>query len=549
MDELSQVSRRSSIYSGDEVQSRFEPPSNWQELFDEDYYSNEQLKKKRLGANWNKPPTKIYDDNFGFGVNRYQCMIDYIDKKDRGIATNFDDSKLPYLEDRCMNKYSAKKPVKYYDNSQLDAYIDKGERIIERIRQNDVATPGNNLNRTHTNWSMTKKYVQLVKDSNVSNYKKDHEELGEEGSGKLQSKAYGSVGRQFALDSMDPLNLTLMTAHNNLDHAIYMTSRQQRMSELDDQMGTVVNEISDGASELNRRARQELIGRKRSSMLTPYDSAQSIGELASITEEMSVANRLRRKLDYEAMEEGVDEVISKYDKSRNRIRNNLNALDDTIEDIEDSVSAMRRRHKIERGLDGDNIPVAVLSSMTKKKARQMLNLHVDDEDIDDPAYARLKMRRRHEYLDDPAVTPFRRPSSLPETVSDVQCRVMTRAKQMLPPTTAASNIKNRAKYINIYVPRHSTADPDCIVRPSRTECNIDYMAKTLAAKGRMQRKFTVDEEEDLPVSGLNTYAYNQYNRLGENCIAFKPAEVVHSNSRRVRSAICVARQRNAIGGR
>lgn len=519
--------------------------ANAQDLPNELGSSGETKRPRRPGHFWKKPPSKIYADNFGFGVNRYQCMIDYLDSKDYGGHPKKSDHRLPLLEDRCLDSYSSKKPFKFYENSDIDDYIEKGEKIRSQIRQNDVASPGNVLRRTHTNWSMTKKYVQLVKKSNVIDYRKIREEAEREALGIPTIKALKSVGVSFALQSMDPLNLTLMTAHNNLDHAIHMTSRRDRLNHLDDQLTNVVGGLSEGTSDLDRRARQEMSGRNRM-MITPYDNAQTMGELAMVTEDLAARNKLRRQLEFQALEEGVDDIM-RYDRSRNRMRNNLRSLDDTVVQMSGDVSTMLRKHRAERGDDSD-ISVDVLSSMARRKARKMLNLDVDDADVNDPELARLKMRRAHwqaEPLDDPAVRPFHKYNPRPDCVSDVQSRVLARAGQIAGQTSTQRHINNRARYVNIYVPKYDTADPGLIVLPTRTELNIDHMAKTLAAKGRIQRRFDVDDEGDLPVSGLNTYAREQYcNRQG-----MKPIDVVPSNSLRVRSAVCRARQRNALQGR
>jgi len=494
--------------------------------------------KRRRAAFWKRPKTKVYADNFGFGVNRYQCMIDYLDKKDSGHQPDVDNIRLPYLEDRCLRQYSSKKPFRFYDDTDIDKYIAKGERIGSQIRQNDVASPGNVTRRTHTGWSMTKKYVQLVKNSNVIDSRKSLEE----GDRSLKPVTVPSVGVRFALESMDPLNLNLMTAHNNLDHAIYMTSRRERLSELDHQLGTAIDQIAEGADDLNRRSKSEIAGRGRKYNLTPYDTAKSLGDLQIITEDLATRNQLRRKGEYEALEDSVDEVL-RHDRSKNRVRNNLKALNDDAFEMEDSISKMRRRHKMERGLD-DNIPLTVMQSMAKKSARTMLDLHVDDEDVHDADFARLRMRGRHQVMNEPHESTSSRPRHQ-EVLSDVQANVLRKAKEISGTTSTSANIAHRAKFLNIYVPRHTTADPNCIVQPSRTELNIDHMAKSLATRGKFQRKFDVDEEEDLPASHLNTYAFNMYNKMDGK----KPIEVIHSNSLRVRSAVCRARQRNAIAGR
>merc|ERR1712121_436396 len=128
-------------------------------------------KRRPNSSAWKKPNVKVYQDNFGFAVNAYQPMIDYINKKDCGEKPERD-VHLPLLEERCMKQYQSSKPVYGYNNTDIDFFIDKGQKIRESIRHNDAAGISNVINRTHTNWSMTRKYVQLVKHSVVGDYKR-----------------------------------------------------------------------------------------------------------------------------------------------------------------------------------------------------------------------------------------------------------------------------------------------------------------------------------------------------------------------------------------
>lgn len=40
----------------------------------------------KIGAHWSKPPTKIYDSNYNFQEGYYKPMVEYINKRDRGIT-------------------------------------------------------------------------------------------------------------------------------------------------------------------------------------------------------------------------------------------------------------------------------------------------------------------------------------------------------------------------------------------------------------------------------------------------------------------------------
>ncbi|XP_026746365.1 paramyosin, short form-like [Trichoplusia ni] len=61
---------------------------------------------------WNRPPTAIYEDNYGYGINFYQPMIDYISAKDQGVATK--PPHLPWNNERGLDKYRFDKPIQTY---------------------------------------------------------------------------------------------------------------------------------------------------------------------------------------------------------------------------------------------------------------------------------------------------------------------------------------------------------------------------------------------------------------------------------------------------
>ncbi|XP_063837464.1 paramyosin, short form-like [Ostrinia nubilalis] len=66
---------------------------------------------------WNKPPTAVYEDNYGYGINFYQPMIDYITAKEHGVSAK--PPHLPWNNERGLDKYRFDKPVKAYSEEDV----------------------------------------------------------------------------------------------------------------------------------------------------------------------------------------------------------------------------------------------------------------------------------------------------------------------------------------------------------------------------------------------------------------------------------------------
>lgn len=71
-------------------------------------------------SKWNKPPTAIYEDNYGYGINFYQPMIDYISNKGQGVATK--PPHLPWNNERGLDKYRFDTPIKAYSEEDVSRY-------------------------------------------------------------------------------------------------------------------------------------------------------------------------------------------------------------------------------------------------------------------------------------------------------------------------------------------------------------------------------------------------------------------------------------------
>lgn len=66
------------------------------------------------------PTTSIYEDNYGFTINFYQPMIDYLDAKQKGINSQY--PHLPWSNERGLKKYSPCKLISKYTSKDIDKY-------------------------------------------------------------------------------------------------------------------------------------------------------------------------------------------------------------------------------------------------------------------------------------------------------------------------------------------------------------------------------------------------------------------------------------------
>lgn len=79
---------------------------------------------------WTKPPTAIYENNYGYGINYYQPMIDYITAKEQG--SNAKPPHLPWNNERGLEKYRFDKPVKTYSENDV---LKLSQEVSERAKR------------------------------------------------------------------------------------------------------------------------------------------------------------------------------------------------------------------------------------------------------------------------------------------------------------------------------------------------------------------------------------------------------------------------------
>lgn len=89
--------------------------------------------------NWKNPQALIYENNYGYGMNYYQPMIDYIETKDRGAGrTKY--PHLPWTNERGLTEYSPRKIVRCYSAEDLSRISRQTEARIKTKLKDFKAT-------------------------------------------------------------------------------------------------------------------------------------------------------------------------------------------------------------------------------------------------------------------------------------------------------------------------------------------------------------------------------------------------------------------------
>lgn len=85
------------------------------------------------------PHSKIYDYTYGYSMNYYQPMIDYLDRRESSKTENRQLPHLPWTNERYIKEYDPKNPIKLYNDKELKKIAKKSqEGALKNINNFDV---------------------------------------------------------------------------------------------------------------------------------------------------------------------------------------------------------------------------------------------------------------------------------------------------------------------------------------------------------------------------------------------------------------------------
>ena len=68
-----------------------------------------------IESKWRHGPLHIYEKNYGYGINYYQPMIDYIDRKENNIRAKSAYPQLPWSDGRAFWEHKTVRPYSRQD--------------------------------------------------------------------------------------------------------------------------------------------------------------------------------------------------------------------------------------------------------------------------------------------------------------------------------------------------------------------------------------------------------------------------------------------------
>jgi hypothetical protein len=110
-----------------------------------------------------KPPTRLYEDNYGYAFNFYQPMIEYLDSKEKKLKPK-EYPHLPWNNERGLDRYSSRNLFRSYTEQDLHKLAEKAEQQAkENLKNFKLAKRTNfSISKSASAASVTKHIKQVT---------------------------------------------------------------------------------------------------------------------------------------------------------------------------------------------------------------------------------------------------------------------------------------------------------------------------------------------------------------------------------------------------
>lgn len=127
----------------------------------------------KLKEHWHKPPSSVYRDNYGFAINYYQPMIDYLDAKESNTVKP-PKPHIPWSNERALTKYRPSNLIRCYSQGDLRKLAQEAEyKAKESLQSFKIAKRTDlSLSSTVKATKLTKKVLSESKIDSVGKHKK-----------------------------------------------------------------------------------------------------------------------------------------------------------------------------------------------------------------------------------------------------------------------------------------------------------------------------------------------------------------------------------------
>lgn len=174
-----------------------------------------------LKEHWNRPVTKFYSDNYGYAVNFYQPMIDYLDDK----SANKEFPHLPYVNERGLSKYRPSNKIKHYSTQDLDNFALESEfkakenlkyqiQDFKPLRRGELLVIQAEVNAAHLRKHLKEAETNKeVIEKNIRNRRKIREDMAE----KLRIKSAFSISKKLYTEAQKEILKNSMSREEQND--------------------------------------------------------------------------------------------------------------------------------------------------------------------------------------------------------------------------------------------------------------------------------------------------------------------------------------------